>query len=63
MDVGFKMKVCRQENVGVPWIICNFFVLVFLLCITDPALFYQTFKGYNWCGNSFYSVFAPGRAT
>lgn len=63
MDVGFKMKACRQENVGVPWIIGNFFILVFLLCITDPALFYQTFKGSNWCRKSFDSVFAPGRDT
>lgn len=39
------------------------FVLVFLLCITDPALFYQTFKGSNWCRKSFDSVFAPGRDT
>lgn len=57
MDVGFKMKVCRQENVG---LLVIFFVLVFLLCITDPALFYQTFKGSNWCRKSFDSVFAPG---
>lgn len=40
-----------------------FFVLGFLLCITDPALFYQTFKGSNWCRKSFDSVFAPGRDT